>query len=371
MIICTSICNNYLPKAITLAQSIKKNCSDAFFVVCLTERELNDEAKNCSAFDACVLSKDLGFEDFDRFIYKHSIVEASTAVKGQLFKYLIKTYGNENKFIYLDPDIYVYDNLVDVSKALDEHGIVLCPHVLKPGNIEMELSSLMHGVYNLGFLAINSNHPDGVGFIDYWTERLKMYCYDDIPNGIFTDQKWVDLAPCFFDTYILKHPGYDYAIWSIMNSHPVIADDGSFYIDDMPLHFIHYSGFDTGLIQRKINEWMKPQDRSAFQILYDEYSQKHAANDEKRLSEIKWSYGEYFSKQQINAAARIYWRDTSQYKISGNPFAMSDYEIFPEIPKPKKLTSFIMFKESLRKYGLFSAVIKGFAKIFRGGKPTS
>ena len=47
--------------------------------------------------------------------------------------------------------------------------------------------------------------------INWWAERLYLFCYDDIQNGVFTDQKWIDLAPCFFDTYIFKHHGYDFA----------------------------------------------------------------------------------------------------------------------------------------------------------------
>ena len=40
MIVFTSICTNYVHKARTLAESVKKNIPDAKFFVCLTEREM-------------------------------------------------------------------------------------------------------------------------------------------------------------------------------------------------------------------------------------------------------------------------------------------------------------------------------------------
>ena len=166
MIIFTSICANYLHKARCLAESVKTHMPDAQFFVCLTEREMPNCA-NFDAFDQVILSKDMWEGNFDQFIYKHAIVEASTAVKGQFFRYLQKSYPNENKFIYLDPDCYVYSDFVELRELLNTKPIVLCPHLLQPGNIDMELSSTAHGVYNLGFLAVN-NSDEAKRIINFW-----------------------------------------------------------------------------------------------------------------------------------------------------------------------------------------------------------
>ena len=88
MIIFTSICANYLHKARTLAKSVKENIPDATFVVCLSEREMLPEF-DYPYFDKVVLAKDASEGNFDRFIFKHAIVEASTAVKGQFFRVFI------------------------------------------------------------------------------------------------------------------------------------------------------------------------------------------------------------------------------------------------------------------------------------------
>ncbi|HBC31234.1 MAG TPA: hypothetical protein DC024_08340, partial [Clostridiales bacterium] len=121
MIICTSICANYLPKAMVLAKSAKQYNPGIKMIICLLEREIPEEIKSFPYFDKIVLAKDLGFENFERHIFKHLLVEAATSVKGQLFKFLMKTFDAEDKFIYLDPDIKVMGPFVELDRLLGDH----------------------------------------------------------------------------------------------------------------------------------------------------------------------------------------------------------------------------------------------------------
>ena len=240
MIIFTSICANYLHKARTLAESVKKNMSDVKFFVCMTEQS-KEPYMESEFFDKVILSKEMWKGNFNQFIYKHGIVEASTAVKARFFQYLMEIYNDETEFVYLDPDCFVYSDFSELREILKNRPIVLCPHLLQPGNIDMELSSTAHGVYTLGFLAVN-NSREARNLIDWWTDRLYLFCYDDIQRGIFTDQKWMDLAPCFFDVEILKHRGYDFAPWSLLDC-GMIKEKGVYYVKGDELRFIHFSGY--------------------------------------------------------------------------------------------------------------------------------
>jgi hypothetical protein len=320
MLIFTSICANYLHKATVLANSIKRNIPDACFVVCLLEREI-PTAANCPNFDRVVLAKDAWEGNFDRFIFKHTIVEASTAVKGQFFRFLFKEYPDETMFIYLDPDIMVYADFPELRELLKNHPIILCPHLLQPGNIDMELSSTAHGVYNLGFLAVNRSE-ESRRFIDWWAERLYLFCYNDMVNGVFTDQKWVDLAPCFFDVHILKHRGYDFGPWSLLDA-GMYEENGQVYIQGDPLRFIHFSGYGES-IDKCIREWL-PENPHPFRSLYTEYSADHDETDKDQFSAISWSYDYYFSGQKINSKVRLKYRKDYDLMFSiENPFEFSN-----------------------------------------------
>lgn len=229
MVVFTSICMNYLPKALVLGESLKKTNPNVKFCVVLLEREISKEWPDNAnkIIDEVILAKHLDIKNFDNFIFKHSIVEASTSVKGEALVYLLERF--KDKIVYLDPDIKVYSSLKELSNILDNHPIVLTPHLTIPEKNEIdiqnnELCALQHGVYNLGFVSVNYTE-EGLKFATWWKSRLELYCYDDIPRGIFTDQRWCDLAPAYFDVYILKNPGYNMAPWNLSTRKISYKDD--------------------------------------------------------------------------------------------------------------------------------------------------
>ena len=327
MVIFTSVCANYVHKARVLAQSVKQHIPDAKMVLCLVEREIDPKIP-ADYFDDVVLAKDVWEGDFDRFIFKHTIVEASTSVKGQFFRYLMDRFTEEDYFVYLDPDVKVYGDFVELRKELQEHPIVLCPHVLIPGNVGMELASTAHGVYNLGFLGI-SRSAEGRRCIDWWAERLALYCYDDIQGGVFTDQKWFDLVPCFFDAKIFKNHGYDFAHWSLKGS-IVTCDENGYYVNGDPLRFLHFSAFGGDAVN-SMAQWA-PEEDHLFRKLYAEYAVEHDANDSDGISKTPWSYGFYHSGEKIENVVRWTYRNKlEEAEQFGDPFALSNEEFIDRL----------------------------------------
>lgn len=325
MIYFTSICANYLPKAMALAESVKRHCVDAKFVLCLVEREVPEVASSFPHFDQVVLAKDAGWESFDVFMFRHSIVEASTAVKPRFMQHLFETFVEHDKFVYLDPDVLVYSDLTELNEILETESIVLCPHLLRPGNIDMEISSLAHGSYNLGFLGLRRS-DNATSFLSWWAERLFKFCYDDKARGIFTDQKWVDLAPSFFDVFILKHHGYDFATWSLLNSDLRHVGD-SLMVNGDALRFIHFSGLDSGTIDKAIGWWLTDENRAAFVELYHDYKLKLESHGQSTLGKLAWSYANYSDGSAIGKEARIAYRDAAMWEKVPQPFSSSDREI--------------------------------------------
>lgn len=325
MIFYTSICSNYLPKAMALAESVKRHCPDARFVLCLVERDVPSVAAAFPAFDEVILAKDAGWENFDSFMFRHSIVEASTAVKPRFIQHLLERYQSETKFVYLDPDVLVYSNLSELESLLDHESIVLCPHLLQPGNIDMEISSLAHGSYNLGFLAV-ARSQNASDFLTWWAERLFLFCYDDKSRGIFTDQKWIDLAPCFYDVKVLKHHGYDFATWSLLGSDLRTVGD-NYVVNGDPLRFIHFSGLDSGTIDKAIGWWLTDKNKETFVTLYREYKQLLVKHGQEVLGKMPWSYATYVDGRSISKKARLAYRDRELWNRIPSPFDASEDEI--------------------------------------------
>lgn len=354
MIIFTSICANYLHKARTLAQSVKENIPDALFFVCMTEREIT-QAMESPYFDEVVLSKDMWEGNFNRFIYKHSIVEASTSVKARFFQYLMDRFPEENEFIYLDPDCYVYSDFIELRNLLKTKPAALCPHLLQPGNIDMELSSTAHGVYNLGFLAVNHSE-EARRLIDWWADRLYLFCYDDIQRGIFTDQKWIDLVPCFFNVEILKHRGYDFAPWSLLDCE-MKNEDGKVTVKGDALRFIHFSGYGA-TAQKCMKDWL-PEGPHPFRDLYAEYSVLHEKNNSDNVSKTSWTYGRYYTGEAIDDSIRARYRNDYEVMFSiENPFELSNKEMRSKLTRQKGLKYYWEAVKYLMKKGGIKMVWK-------------
>ena len=328
MLVYTSICMNYLPKALTLGKSIKKNNKNVKFFIVLLEREIPEDWPDNTEniVDKIILAKDLDFADFDKFIFKHSIVEASTAVKGQALEYLLENYND--KVVYIDPDIKTYKSLDNLDKMLDEKPIILTPHLTIPEANEIdiqnnELCALQHGVYNLGFVAVKKC-DEGLKFAKWWNSRLKLYCYDDIPRGIFTDQRWCDLAPAYFDVMILKDPGYNMAPWNLSTRKISIKNDKIMVNNDYELVFFHYSGFDSGANETVFNYYV-PDKKNPIYSLRNEYIKEMEENGQTEYGKHPWSYNTYFNGELIDKNIRIKYREKKYFdKIDTNPFALSN-----------------------------------------------
>ena len=246
----TSINSNYLPKARVLAESVKKYCPQSRFSLVFADEipeEFHLENEN---FDEILLPEDLGIPvtNLKLWIFEHTVVELCTAIKGQaLVKFLEE--GSE-KVVYLDPDIAVFDDLKDLDGLLETNDIVVTPHQTIPETehqdiINNEICSLKHGIYNFGFYAVK-NSENGLRYAHWWRDRLVDFCYDDIPGGLFTDQRWGDLAPAMFEgVCIWIDPGCNVSTWNLTNR-SITRRDGIYYVNGSKLKFYHFSGFDSG-----------------------------------------------------------------------------------------------------------------------------
>ncbi|MEN2281295.1 glycosyltransferase [Algoriphagus sp. SE2] len=249
MIVFTLCSNNYLAQAITLADSVLKIQPTVHFVIGLVDY-LDPEIDYQKFKNVTVLQCfDLGFSEFDKMLSRYNVIEFNTAVKPYYFQYLFDTYPSEEKIYYVDPDIVFYKGFEQLDSILDSNNIVLTPMLTDPGKESQfdELVALRHGMFNLGFIGIRRS-DESFRFIGWWKERLRDYCLIDKCRGIFVDQKWIDLAPLFFEgIYILKDKGYNMAWWNFNDRKLIDTKDGYFVnSEDTPLVFFHFSGFKPG-----------------------------------------------------------------------------------------------------------------------------
>ena len=198
----TSVTSNYIPKARVLAESVKRVDPSVCFHLLLSDAPPVGFDLDNEPFDKLILVTDLPIDNFKPWIFSHRLVELCTAVKGTALEWIFAQHDAQKVF-YFDPDIAVFGRLEELVQELDNNSILLTPHQTDPeislkGIIDNEICSLRHGVFNLGFVGV-ANTGEGRRFARWWRDRLLHFCHDDHPRSLFTDQKWVNLAPCMFD----------------------------------------------------------------------------------------------------------------------------------------------------------------------------
>lgn len=322
----TSITANYLPKARLLARSLKRHNPGAVFHVVFSDRLPAGFDLSREPFDSLVSLDELGIPGLKAWIFKHSIVELCTAVKADAFLKLFAATGAD-KLIYLDPDIVVFNSLEEIAGLLDRASIILTPHQTVPetasGAIEdNEICSLQHGVYNLGFLAVRRS-GEGMRFLRWWRDRLRDYCYADIANGLFTDQRWIDLAPAFFDDlYILRDTSYNVATWNLTNRELSRRQDG-LYVDGRPLKFYHFSGYDSGACRNMMQRFAAG--NRLFGELYEWYSRAIDNEGQGQLGRLPCVYASFDNGEEITRDHRLLYRTrTDLQRAFPDPFASGD-----------------------------------------------
>ena len=255
----TSVTSNYIPKARVLAESLKRVDPSVCFHLLLSDEPPPGFDLTAEPFDKLILLEDLPIENFKQWVFSHRLVELCTAVKGAALDWIFEN-CDAQKVFYFDPDMAVFSRLDELICELDENSILLTPHQTDPetslkGIIDNEMCSLRHGVFNLGFVGV-ANTGEGRRFVRWWRDRLLHFCHDDHSRSLFTDQKWVNLAPCMFDELkVLRSPAFNVATWNLSTRRATGSLDEGIMINGEPLGFYHFSGFDSGAQERQLKEY--------------------------------------------------------------------------------------------------------------------
>jgi hypothetical protein len=248
----TIVSRNYAAQAACLMQSLARVEPDLarIVVVCDGPLTLADEAIE-------VIEAETLVPDFPLQCAYYDALELNTAVKPHAFRALLKRFAT---LTYLDPDIWVYQPLDLVRQALKRAPLALTPHLTRPLSGPANPNDhtiLTSGSFNLGFMSVR-NEPQIEALLDWWAEKCRFDCRVDFANGLFTDQKWMDLAPGLVsDLAILRDPGLNLAYWNLQGR-DLTQTPAGWQVDGQPLVFFHFSGFDP----RRPAHLSKHQDRN-------------------------------------------------------------------------------------------------------------
>ncbi len=297
---------NYICHAATLMQSVREHHPEAARYIVLADayREFPDLDLGAAILPCA----ELGIPLIGNMQLWYSITEFNTAIKPFVFRHLFAKLGHAEA-CYIDPDIRLFAPMHEVFEALGENSCVLTPHMMKPlqdGKEPSDLTIMKSGVYNLGFLGLR-NDPDANSFLDWWADRCVAHCRIDIAANMFTDQRWVDLAPAFIEKHrILRHPGYNVAYWNLAHRSVATLADGRWEVNGRPLVFFHFSGIEIGnpKVFSRHQDRFAAEDLGPVGELCDDYRALVAKAGWSRYKDIRYAFGQFPDGRPIENAMR-------------------------------------------------------------------
>lgn len=194
---CTLFDSNYLAKGLALVNSLNRQ-EDKFVIYLL--------AMNNDAFDVIKTLKQpnvelISLSELEKYKpellvdkQKKNAGEYSWTCKGPLIQYCFDNY-NIDECAYLDADLYFFDKPSLLYTNVGKNDVLLTPHRYSKGYESL----INNGYYCAGFIWFK-NSTEGRKILDWWTDLCIDWCYGNVEEERFGDQKYLDKMKKKYET---------------------------------------------------------------------------------------------------------------------------------------------------------------------------
>lgn len=377
----TTCALNFVPCAKLLAVSVKKYMPDAHFVLVLADEKPKDFNLEDEGFDEVLYLEDFvdQFENPRAWAFGHTIMELATALKPFTAAKLMER-ANCDAVMFFDPDCVLFGKMTAMRQALNEFSVVLTPHAsLMHENSDwlfFERNPLKVGGFNLGFFGLQNNET-GRAIASWWRYRLRDYCLIDPDQGLFTDQKWMDLLPNYTDDYkCMREPVYNIARWNTFQrkiSKRISKKTGAttYLADGRAIQFVHFSGFYKigpyvqGLYDRSSEPLIE--DLSTLQELSLWYSGELTEARSQPEYTAPWEFGQYKNGELIeDYDRRRYKASTALQEQYPDPFSTDRLDSYwLHAVKQTRIERETQFKEQVPTFDLVVSSVQSHNSVLR------
>jgi len=175
-----------------------------------------------------ISAEELEDDDLKKLKEQRNSSEYCWTLKPVLLLHLYESFGGINIFVYLDSDLFFFDNPTQLFRRNDKWSILLTTHKV-------------NRKANGGFVVFRrSSHAYKA--LKWWRERCLEWCYYYYDHGRFADQGYLDfLRGKYKGVIYLEVQGANVATWNFFK-YDLTLKDGSIYVDRSRLIFYHFSG---------------------------------------------------------------------------------------------------------------------------------
>jgi len=322
--IITIVTNNYFHQALILGKTIQRFENKADFIIFVVGYHPEEACYDECEFEI-IDAKILNPEEWERFLFQYKGLSVCCALKPKALHHILHHY---EKVIYLDSDIKLFHHLEEAWNQLDYMTLSLTPQRNAAPSVVAPIISAtmlrMSGIFNAGY--VGATH-DALPFLEWWWGKTHYNCLvDDYIIGIYLDQIYLNDAVGRVDRLgILKNCGYNVAWWNV-DQRDIKRPHNYYFVNDVPLVFLHFSCFSFFLKNIKNFLWLKGRFGKLYFELYTNYIGELSYH-KNRLNVQAYSYDHFKDGTPISYEWREYMRrDIPELKNVLCPFDLIETE---------------------------------------------
>jgi len=264
-VVCTIITNDYGHYALVLHDSLIEQFATVHFCVFVSNGKLPQKIedkllsrKNVDIFYDTTFKSELALKLREK--YSQNLHDAYRwGMKPILLNKLLK--DGYQSAIYVDSDIYFYNDYTFLFESLKTYNLLLSPH-WRCSNPQIDIANFklnfLDGIYNGGFIGASKGSEKT---LNYWAELCLFNCEVNRNEGFYVDQRYLDILPTRFEgvTHI-THKGCNVANWNQEDCKRTLQINGNVLINNTyPIVFIHFTNsFFKGVYLNKTDELLIP-----------------------------------------------------------------------------------------------------------------
>jgi hypothetical protein len=234
---CTIVGKAYLIKGLTLYYSILKNMKNFHLWICCVDEDVYNVLSKLHLVNV-TLYRTNDIEDKELLIAKgnRSIREYCWTLKAPLILHIFESCSEVNTILYLDADLYFFDNAKQIYNEWGNGSILLCEQ--RDG-----WNDNIFGKYQAGLLGFRKD-KSGLECLRWWRKRCIEWCYDTYDDrGRWGDQRYMNNWNELFEgVVVVKSLGIDAAAW-YQKYYDINIKRKKVYINNDKLVLYHFTSF--------------------------------------------------------------------------------------------------------------------------------
>jgi hypothetical protein len=232
----------YLPQLLSMLESFQNNVLSSRIAVVALDTDTSDSVSRMNFPCVDVYS----VEDVETHVPQLATARENRRLSEYFFtltsalpNFLFKVYPRHDFVVYIDADLFFFDNPERCILTLDEKdNVLLTSHNFARKNLDLKV----YGEFNTGFVAFRKS-SDGIKVASWWLERCLEWCKDVVEYGKFADQKYLENFSSIIPGVKMSQDfGLNLGPWGLNSLKQITSRNGSIYVNNQLLFAFHFSG---------------------------------------------------------------------------------------------------------------------------------